>query len=120
MASRKAAVASLPALLLIGALLLLVMAGPGAVSEEDAPSRQSPPASLDRAPEPSPKNSRAVRAGSPVVSTSLNGALPSSPATASAPKGSAAVPPQAPAPQPLPCRESSCLPSSFCCNHADY
>ncbi|CAO1943340.1 unnamed protein product [Urochloa humidicola] len=102
MASRKLAVASLPALLLIVGALLLVAARPAssgaAVNEEDAASGQFP-SSVDRAPEPSPRNSRAVRAGSPVVS-SLVGALPSAPA--SAPKGSAAVPQQAPAPQPHP------------------
>ncbi|CAL4947191.1 unnamed protein product [Urochloa decumbens] len=103
MASRKLAVASLPALLLIGALLL-VAATPAssgaAVNEEDAASGGHQfPSSLDRAPEPSPKKSRAVRAGSPVVS-SLVGTHPSGPA--SAPKGSGAVPPQAPAPAPHP------------------
>ena len=80
MASRKAAVSSLPSLLLIGALLLVVMASPGAFAEEGAASSQFP--SPDRAtptPEPSPKNSRAVRAGSPAVS-SLGGGLPSAPA----------------------------------------
>jgi hypothetical protein len=84
MASRKAVVASLPALFLISALLF-AMAGPGAISEEGATtSQQFHPASLDRSPElpSSPKNSRGIRAGGLVVSTSLDDdALPSAPAT---------------------------------------
>ncbi|PAN28252.1 hypothetical protein PAHAL_5G140000 [Panicum hallii] len=89
MASRKAAVASLPSLLLIGALVV-VMASPGAVAEEGAASAQFPSpdsATPSPTPEPSPKNSRAVRAGSPAV-LSLVGALPSAPA----PEGPAATP----------------------------
>ncbi|CAL4961139.1 unnamed protein product [Urochloa decumbens] len=103
MAARKLAVASLPALLLIGALLL-VAATPAssgaAVNEEDAASGHQFPSSLDRAPEPSPRSSRAVRAGSPAAS-SLVGTQPSGPASAPN-KGSGAVPPQAPAPAPHP------------------
>ncbi|KAG2592038.1 uncharacterized protein LOC120672580 [Panicum virgatum] len=56
------------------------MASPGAVAEEGAASGQFPsPDRTTRTPEPSPKNSRAVRAGSPAVS-SLGGGLPSAPA----------------------------------------
>jgi hypothetical protein len=107
---------SLLALLLIGALPF-VMAGLGTVSEEVAASgQQFHSTSLDYTPEPSssPKNSRTIHVGVPVICTSLDDdTLPSAPAT----MGSATVLPEepVPAPKPQPPHESSCLSSSSGC-----
>jgi hypothetical protein len=116
MASRKAAITSLLVLLLIGALPF-VMAGLGTISKEDAASgQQFHPTSLDYTPEPSssPKNSRTIHVGIPVICTSLDDdTLPSAPAT----MGSATILPEepVPAPKPQPPHESSCLSSSSGC-----